>query len=267
MIATSAPPLALGLLLGLRHGLDPDHVAVIDNLTFRLVGRRSPWSPWVGTLFAGGHSVSVAAVAIAVSVAAVHFPLPGWMPEMVDWAVIGLLVLVGCLNLHALRRSTDYAPVGFRQGLLPRRLRGASHPLAIFAIGVLFGLVFDTATQAAAWGLAASSRDGLMGVICISLVFAAGMITTDTLDSQIVARLLLADGDASRVRVYRRGVGWLIVSLSFAMAGYALATRLIGAGDLPATLMSAFGVTMAVAVIAYLLVGRVPRLSAAGASD
>jgi high-affinity nickel-transport protein len=266
-LALSGSTLGLGLLLGLRHGLDPDHVAVIDNLTFRLAGQRSAWAPWVGTLFAVGHSLSVAVVAIGVSLAAVQFPLPVWMSEAVECLVIGLLILVGVLNLRALRHTASYAPIGFRQGLIPRRLRATSHPAAIVAIGIIFGLVFDTASQAAAWGLAASSQDGLKGVALVSLVFAAGMITTDTIDSQVVARLLKADGDASRVRFYRRGVGWLIVGLSFAMAGYALAAKWVGIGDVSGTLMSAFGLTTAVAVVAFLLIGKGQSLGSIKAAD
>jgi high-affinity nickel-transport protein len=248
--------LGLSLLLGLRHGLDPDHVALIDNLTFRLSGERSRWAPWVGTFFALGHSLSVAAVAIGVSLAAVRLPLPGWIAEAVEWGVIALLILVGAMNLRALRRPGVYTPAGWRQGMIPRPLRSASSPLAILAIGVIFGLVFDTATQAAAWGLAAASQDGLRGVILVCAVFAAGMTFTDTLDSRIVAGLLADGGDAERVRRYRRGVGWIIVALSFAMAGYALAGKLTGAQDLPDTVMSGVGMAMALAVIAFLAVGR-----------
>ena len=41
------PALGLMFVLGLRHGLDPDHVAVIDNIVFRMVEERPRlYRPW-----------------------------------------------------------------------------------------------------------------------------------------------------------------------------------------------------------------------------
>lgn len=257
----TGPALGLGLLLGLRHGLDPDHVAVIDNLTFRAADERPRLAPWVGSLFAIGHSLSVAAVAIGVALFAPKLAFPPWASDLADGAIIALLVLVGALNLAALRRPETYVPVGWRLALVPRVLRGGSHPLSVIGVGVVFGLVFDTATQAAAWGLAAASTAGVAGAALVAAVFAAGMILTDTADSQIVAALLRRGGDPEVVRRYRRGVGWMIVGLSFGMAAYILATRYVGqAAELPDTLFTALGLAMAgTVVVAALLLRRLER--------
>jgi high-affinity nickel-transport protein len=177
------------------------------------------------------------------------------MAEMVDWGVIALMALVGVLNLRALRRPTTYSPVGWKQGLAPG-LAKATHPLGVLAVGVVFGLVFDTASQAAAWGLAASASGGLREVLMLCLVFGAGMTLTDTVDSQLVARLLRRGGNGGQVQAYRRGVGWLIVALSLGMAGFALARKLMGVQDLPDMLLTALGLTMALAVVAMLLARR-----------
>lgn len=250
---------ALGLMfvLGLRHGLDPDHVAVIDNIVFRTVDARPRLAPWTGTLFALGHSVSVATVAIGVSLAAGAFAMPAWIAPMIDGAVIVLLLLVGTMNLSALMRSKDYAPVGWRAGLVPQRLRTSTHPLAVVAIGVIFGLVFDTATQAAAWGAAATVKGGTPAVLLIAGTFATGMLIADTLDSQIVGRLLRTSGRSpARIRRYRRAVGWLVVSLSFGVAGYALVEMAgwnIGLSD---GLFTGLGMGSAAIIILLLAGGR-----------
>lgn len=251
-----AAALGLILLLGLRHGLDPDHIAVIDNLTFRAADERPRWAPWTGTLFAIGHSLSVAVVAIGVSWLAADLTWPSWAGEVIDWLVIGLLILVGVLNLRALRTPGPYVPQGWRTRLVPRVLRDTSHPLGVIGVGVIFGLVFDTATQAAAWGLAATSSGGVAGAAMIAGVFAVGMIVTDTIDSQIVARLLRVGGDVARVRRYRRAVGWLIVTLSFAMAAYSLLTKFVAEAILPDPLFTTVGIVMAASVVALLVAGR-----------
>ena len=90
-----ASALVLIFLLGLRHGFDPDHIVVIDNLTFQSIDERPAWARWTGTLFAIGHSLSVAMVAIGVAVIAGEIVWPEWIAVAVDWAVVGLLLLVG----------------------------------------------------------------------------------------------------------------------------------------------------------------------------
>jgi high-affinity nickel-transport protein len=255
MIEFSA--LWLMFVLGLRHGLDPDHVAVIDNIVFRAVEMRPRLAMWVGTLFALGHSLSVAAVAIGVSLAAGAFVLPAWTAPMIDLAVIGLLLIVGTLNLHALLTQARYTPIGWRSGLVPKRLRNSTHPLAVVAIGAIFGLVFDTATQAAAWGAAATAKGGTTAALVIAATFAIGMMLADTIDSQIVARLLRTRGRATAtVQRYRRAVGWMVVALSFGTAGYAL-TELAGlAVALSDGAFTAIGVAAAATIILLLLASR-----------
>lgn len=256
--ATVISSSALGLifLLGLRHGLDPDHIAVIDNLTFRAAEERPRMAPWTGTFFAIGHSISVAIVALAVSWLAGRFAWPEWIGAGVDVLIIALLVLVGTLNLRALLGTSDYTPVGWRHKFVPRSLAASSHPVAVIAIGMIFGLVFDTATQAAAWGTIAATGGGAATAAIIAATFAVGMIVTDTVDSQIVARLLRVGGDPAKVRGYRRAVGWTIVGLSYGMAGYALVTLVAPQAALADGAFTAMGVTMATAIIALLCLSK-----------
>ena len=254
---SALPTLGLMFVLGLRHALDPDHVAVIDNVVFRMVDERPRLSPWTGTLFAVGHSVSVAAVAIGVSLLAGLFVLPAWVRSVVDAMVVALLVLAGTLNLHALLRARDYRPVGWRAALVPVPLRTSTHPAAVVGIGVVFGLVFDTATQAAAWGAAAATRGGFAAAGAVALAFAVGMILADTLDSQIVSRLLRSRRNAGAdVMRYRRAVGWLIVLLSYGMALVALLETMGVALALDGWSMTVTGLAAASAVVVLLARAR-----------
>lgn len=255
MVEMSA--LWLMFVLGLRHALDPDHIAVIDNIVFRTVDQRPGQATWTGTFFALGHSLSVAVVAIGVSLVADAFALPDWASPMIDTAVVALLVIVGTLNLRALLRRDAYVPVGWRAGFIPKRLHGSTHPLAVVAIGVIFGMVFDTATQAAAWGAAATTRGGTTAVLMIVASFAAGMMLADTLDSQIVARLLRSASPAAQtVQRYRRAVGWLVVTLSFGTAALALADMAGVHAVLSDTTFTAMGVGAASAIILLLMIAQ-----------
>jgi len=250
------PTLGLMFVLGLRHGLDHDHVAVIDNIVFRMVDERPRLAPWTGTLFALGHSLAVAVVAIGVSLLSHLIVVPSWTGLVVDAMVIALLVLVGSLNLAALLRHRDYAPVGWRAGLVPKALRSSTHPAAVVAIGVVFGLVFDTATQAAAWGAAATTQGGPTAAAGIVLAFAIGMILADTLDSQIVSRRLRSGRGANgSVMRYRRAVGWLIVGLSYGMALFAASEAAGFALGLDDWSFTAIGVGAAVTVATLLAWG------------
>jgi nickel/cobalt transporter (NiCoT) family protein len=255
----AAPALGLVFLLGLRHGLDPDHVAVIDNLTFQASPSRPRLAPWTGFLFSLGHSLSVSAVAIGISLVFKGCTWPGWASELAEWLTIAVLLLVGVLNLRALSRPGPFTPQGWRQSLLPKSLRRVSHPLGVVLVGVLFGLVFDTASQAAAWGAAAAMTAGVAGAAAVGLTFSAGMILVDALDSRIVARLLQAGGGAALAARYRRAVGWLIVALSLGMAGYGLVTKLRLAADASELAFSAVGVAMALGVIGLLGLARRSR--------
>jgi high-affinity nickel-transport protein len=255
MIELSA--LWLMFVLGLRHGLDPDHIAVIDNVVFRTADTRPRLALWTGTLFALGHSLSVAVVAVGVSLVAGTFAMPAWTAPVIDSAVIALLLLVGTLNLRALRRADDYTPVGWRTGLVPRRLRLSTHPVAVVAIGAIFGLVFDTATQAAAGGAAATAKGGTTAALAIALTFAVGMILADTIDSQILGRLLHTSArSAGQVLRYRRAIGWLVVALSFGTAAYGIATMAGPGIGLSDTALTAIGIGAAAGIALLLAIGR-----------
>ena len=210
--------LALLFVLGLRHGLDPDHIAVIDNITFRAMDDRPAAAPWTGFLFSAGHSVSVMVIATLFGLAGRLVQWPDWFAAVMTWLVIALLLLVGTLNLRALVSRTPYRAQGWRHALVPGALKASTHPLVTLAVGALFGLVVDTAAQVATWGATAAAAGGLPAAAIVGACFALGMVATDSADSWIVAALLRRTRSADQVSLYRRRIGWLIVALSYGMA-------------------------------------------------
>lgn len=230
----SASGLILMLVLGLRHGLDPDHIAIIDGMAYRSIAEHRPGAPWIGTLFALGHGLTVTAIAVALGAMAGSLTLAPLLVDVLQWIPVALLILVGSVNLRSLLGRQDYAPSGWKTHLLPSFLRNSTHPLAIFGVGVVFALVFDTVTQAAAWGYAAAHHDGAGMALLSGLAFTAGMVATDTLDGRLMVRLLRSARAAHELARYRRRTGWLVVVLSFGSALYSIGSHFhaeLEAGD------------------------------------
>jgi nickel/cobalt transporter (NiCoT) family protein len=195
--------------LGLRHAFDADHIAAIDNTTRKLSGEgKRPLS--VGFFFSLGHSsvVFVLAVLLAAGVralagqvengsSALHSTtgLIGTLVSGCFLSLIGLLNLAGLTNLVRAIRSGRWedalqGPTGPMTRLTARFGRAIRAPWQMYPLGVLFGLGFDTATEVALLFLAAgASFAGLpfYAVLCLPILFAAGMSLLDTLDGAFMA--------------------------------------------------------------------------------
>ena len=221
--------LVLMFVLGLRHGLDPDHIACIDGLTWQALNHDHHHAQWIGTLFAIGHGLLVTAIAVGVSQLTQRMEVPDGVVTVFQWIPTVLLLLVGTLNLRLLLNAwQSYQPTGWKLRLIPARLRHNGSPLAVIAIGVLFATVFDTATQASAWGYVASNKGGgLLAALAAGLVFTAGMVITDTLDGRLICHVNRSSQAATAGPRYRRILGWLIVAISFGVAFYNIGKALL----------------------------------------
>ncbi len=218
--------LALFFALGLRHGLEPDHIAAIDGMTLRAIDRREAHAPWVGALFALGHACVVAVLALAVGLLATSIDSPPAWVHRLNLLPVLLLALLGVWNLRALLADTEYRPDSLRMKLMPSALRERTDAGAVLLIGVLFAMVIDTVAHVTAWSAFATSRGGAAGAMLAGLLFSAGMLATSAADSQLVCHLLRDEHDAARARRMRRGIGWFVVVLSFAVAGQGLAQQM-----------------------------------------
>jgi high-affinity nickel-transport protein len=253
----SASGLALMFVLGLRHGFDPDHIAMIDSMAYRSLETRPKMAPWIGTWFALGHGLTVTVIAVIFGAMADGMadatPLPAALGALLEWLPVALLILVGTLNLRSLMQPAPYGAIGWKTRFVPQRLRNSSHPLAIFLVGIVFALVFDTATQAAAWGYAASVHSGAAMALLVGLVFTAGMVIADTLDGRLMVRMLRHLSGRAQAQAYRRKIGWIIVFLSYGIALYAIAAHFFPALAMGETLLTLAGCALfAILLLAYL---------------
>jgi high-affinity nickel-transport protein len=206
-------PVLLGTALlaygfGLRHAVDADHIAAIDNVTRKLMqdGKR-PVS--VGFFFALGHSLVVilAAVAIAGTATALSGRFAAFRSV---GGVIGTLVsaiflfAIAAMNLlifrsvwltfRHVRRGGAYVEEDFdlllnKRGLTARLFRPLFRLITkswhMLPLGFLFGLGFDTATEVALLGISATQAAqgvSIWSIMVFPALFAAGMALIDTTD-------------------------------------------------------------------------------------
>jgi high-affinity nickel-transport protein len=226
--ALPASGLALFFVLGLRHGVEPDHIAAIDGMTLRALHHHERHAPWTGSLFALGHGAAVAMIALTVSLLAASFTMPPLLVAVTDWLPLLLLALLGAWNLRTLLAPGAYRPSSVRMRLLPAALRDRTDFWSTVAIGLLFALVIDTLAHVSAWSVFATHRGGWWAGVLAGLLFSVGMLVASTASSQLLCRVLgSARSDAATAR-FRRGIGWFVVILSFGVVLHALVEKLAG---------------------------------------
>lgn len=211
-------------LLGLQHGLAPDHLAFIDGMAMRGVAAKARSARWTGAYFALGHGLTITALAVLLGALGAALALPAPLARVVEWMPIVLLIVLGTLNLRQLLRRTQFRPVTFKDNILPARLRHSTHPLAIAGVGIVFALVFESVAQAATWGYAASAHGGPAAALAAGIAFTAGMLVTDTADGLLMTKVL--SRSATGGRDWRRPIGWCMVALSYGVALYLIAGHL-----------------------------------------
>lgn len=214
IIAAHTYPILLGLALlsygfGLRHAVDADHIAAIDNITRKLMHEgKKPVA--VGFFFSLGHSMIVILISllIAFSASFVETNLPTFKTT---GSLIGtiiscvFLLTVGVINLIVLiqiistwqkvvkeKKHINHASLntylnnrGFLTRILKPFLKVVNNSVSMFPIGILFGLGFDTASEIGLLSISAATGTSGMpfwAIMLLPLSFTAGMTLVDTIN-------------------------------------------------------------------------------------
>jgi high-affinity nickel-transport protein len=270
--------------LGLRHAFDADHIGAIDNTTRKLMNEgQRPLS--VGFFFSLGHSTIVFVLgglvvfgvrglsgAVADDGSTLHKAT-----GLVGPAVSGtFLFLIGILNLIILisiigifRRMRqghfdedelehELQHRGFMNRFYGRATKAVRKPWHMYPLGCLFGLGFDTATEVGLLVLAGGAAAGglpVYAIVCLPILFAAGMSLLDTIDG---AFMNFAYGWAFSKPVRKIFYNITITALSVAVA------LLIGGIELLAVLADRLSLTggiwdfasnLDLNVVGYVIVG------------
>lgn len=181
-------------LLGIRHGLDADHLAAIDGLTRISAGRGQPHTRYCGALFAIGHGAVVLTIALAVGTLGCYWVPPGWFDVVGGAISIGLLTLLGLANLHAvITAPAGVSLVGMRGRLVGHLLGRAgrrSSPAVVLAVGLLFALSFDTIGQSVLFAVLGTRFGGGAHALTLGLAFVLGMCISDGANGWWISRLI-----------------------------------------------------------------------------
>jgi nickel/cobalt transporter (NiCoT) family protein len=216
LLAFAQQPVLIGTAvlaysLGLRHAIDADHIAAIDNVTRKLMqeGKR-PVA--VGFFFALGHStvVVVASVAVAMTASALSQQLASYREIggiigtsasalfLFIIAIANLIVLRGVYHAFRLAERGDHVTEEQVDSLLQQRgwlarlfrplFRFVSQSWHLYPIGLLFALGFETASEISLFGLSAQASNSVSSwsLLIFPALFAAGMTLVDTTDGVLM---------------------------------------------------------------------------------
>jgi high-affinity nickel-transport protein len=203
----------LAYTFGLRHAVDADHIAAIDNVTRKLMQEgKKPIS--LGFFFSMGHSTVVLIATIAVAMVTSTFMRSAFFKWHQTASVICtsisalFLFVIAIINLliffsiwrafQDVRRGKNFHEEDIdelisHRGFLSRYFRAVfrfvTKSWQMYFVGFLFGIGFDTATEIALLGIAASQT--LNGVSSLTILifpalFTAGMTLIDTTDCMIM---------------------------------------------------------------------------------
>lgn len=197
--------------LGLRHAFDADHIGAIDNTTRKLMNEgQRPLS--VGFFFSLGHSTIVFLLGALVVVgvrglsgavendSSTLHKATGLVGPTVSGTflfligILNLIILVSIVRIFRRMRHGEFDEQeldrqlnnrGFMNRFYGRATRAIRKPWQMYPLGMLFGLGFDTATEVSLLVLAGGAAAGGLpwyAILCLPILFAAGMSLLDTID-------------------------------------------------------------------------------------
>ncbi|KAG8705844.1 hypothetical protein FRC08_001417 [Ceratobasidium sp. 394] len=199
----------LAWTIGLRHGLDADHISAIDNATRGLI-QLGQLSVTAGLFFSLGHSTIVVIVIVAIAISTDVYDRIGGVSDVggiigasVSASFLFIIALVNSIILFRIlqhrrkrRNGEDVGPENSNS--LALRILGpvtkfVDKAWKMYPVGVLFGLGFDTASSIALLAVTAIAQHGAdekgisrSDIVILPLLFTAGMTLVDSADSVLM---------------------------------------------------------------------------------
>jgi len=174
----------LGLVLGVRHSFEPDHLAAVATFVARVDHPRRAVA--VGALWGAGHAAGL--LVLGAIVLAFRANMPGWLDDVLEMLVGVMLITLGVRAIRLARAPRD-----------PSDDTHTGSRLAPFAVGLGHG---TAGTGAAVLLASATMQQPHHGVLFLGL-FGAGSIAAMAL---IAGTLSLSVQDSTVARRRHRTV-------------------------------------------------------------
>ena len=223
--------LGVGVGLGLRHGIDWDHIAAITDVTSAQPSRSR--SLIMGTLYAAGHASVVIALGLLAIWAATK--LPEWVDGYMEMLVGITLVTLGIWVFYSLIRNPQHFRLRSRWMLLFSAVRSLTRwvrtkvsgevytPViatsryygagASTGIGMIHGIGAETGSQALILAAAAGATSALAGSFLL-FAFALGLIISNSFITLASTMGLLSSQSHKYLYI---GLGVIVGSFSLAI--------------------------------------------------
>ncbi|MCE0522603.1 MAG: HoxN/HupN/NixA family nickel/cobalt transporter [Methylacidiphilales bacterium] len=258
----------LAYTFGLRHAVDADHIAAIDNVTRKLM-QQGQKPVGVGLFFSLGHSTIVFGLSIAIALTSLAIKdrfdslenLGGMVGTGISAFFLLAIAAVNLVILASVYRTFRIVKGGGRyveedldlmlsqRGFFGRIFRSLFRLIGrswhMYPLGILFGLGFDTATEVGVLGIsAAEASKGLpiWSILVFPALFTAGMALVDSTDSIL---MLSAYGWAFvkpiRKLYYNMTITFVSVVVALLIGGIEALGLVGGQFKLQGTLWSAIG--------------------------
>ena len=186
--------LGLGLILGLRHALDPDHIAAVSTIVSE--SRSVRRSSLIGTCWGLGHTISLLIAGVLVMALKVQIPdrLGLWM----EFAVALMLILLGLKavlkplrewKLHVHRHTHDGSSHSHVHLHRPGEVHAHQHRHLFdlgarpFFVGMVHGMAGSAALTLLVLATIPSAVAGLIYIIVFGLGSVGGMLLMSSLIS------------------------------------------------------------------------------------
>lgn len=219
--------IGLGLLLGVRHSTDADHIVALSTIVSKQ--RSIARATWIGSLWGLGHTITVFAVGCLIIL--FHVQIPVRLGLLMEFSVAVMLVLLGILNLTGLlprlsqrlaispRPGTDgsvpvsaHRPVWTFQGSVDRV--GLFHTLRPLFIGLVHGLA---GSAAVALLVLATIPDPVWAALYL-VIFGLGTMAGMMLMTTLFAIPLTYGG--KRFSRLNASLGWISGCISFCFGAF-----------------------------------------------
>lgn len=173
--------LGFGLAVGIRHGIDLDHIAAITDITGSQ--NKDSFALKLAILYAFGHGIAVIALGLIVLV------IGQTLPDSLDTVfgkIVGItLILLGIYVLFSIVRDGISFKLKSRWMLIfdllyhhPKIKEEKYSPASAFGVGMIHGIGAETPTQIGAF-LVLLGVDGGVKAILFLLSFVLGIFTSN----------------------------------------------------------------------------------------